>query len=448
MFSIKKSSAALLAPFFVFLSFSASFSAGLPATFSASLPEPQESEKSFAYRKENVVFEDKLSGTVFHGTLTFPENAVLAQSGGEAKKELPPKTSAKASAQTEAQSGSRFAAVVFACADKRFETSSESAFISVLADYLTRQGFAVLRYEENPSASGSGILIRDFANNALAALKYLQSRREIDSGRTGLIGYGAATNSVLRAAAKAGGENKEEPQPETSAKTPSQSSAQAALETPAQLSAQTAAQAPAQASPEISFAVLLAPSGVSGDKILLSRGNFLPEARAKAQTKVKKKTLKALKKIDEGAYKVVLKSKDSAALKTELGDYLRKSYRKLNPPLPGTSEIDFMRSYLAGLCAGQTIDFIKYDPSSDLEKIKIPVLALWGEKDLQTVPAQNFKAVKKALKKGGNKNAILKIYKGLSREFQEEHAQTGNTDENVLKDITGFLTQITAAAKY
>jgi uncharacterized protein len=48
--------------------------------------------------------------------------------------------------------------------------------------------------------------------------------------------------------------------------------------------------------------------------------------------------------------------------------------------------------------------FLSYDPAKDLEKVKIPVLALIGEKDIQVPPAENIEAIENALRRGGNKN--------------------------------------------
>jgi len=44
-------------------------------------------------------------------------------------------------------------------------------------------------------------------------------------------------------------------------------------------------------------------------------------------------------------------------------------------------------------------DFLTYDPSEALSKIKCPVLAVNGEKDLQVPPKQNLEAIERALKK-------------------------------------------------
>jgi fermentation-respiration switch protein FrsA (DUF1100 family) len=71
--------------------------------------------------------------------------------------------------------------------------------------------------------------------------------------------------------------------------------------------------------------------------------------------------------------------------------------------------------------------FIKHDPAVTLEKVKCPVLAINGSKDLQVPPAVNLTAIKTALAKGGNKNVTTKELPGLNHLFQE--CKTGLPDE-------------------
>jgi hypothetical protein len=71
--------------------------------------------------------------------------------------------------------------------------------------------------------------------------------------------------------------------------------------------------------------------------------------------------------------------------------------------------------------------FLKYDPATALEKIKCPVLAVNGEKDLQVPPKENLSTIKNALTKGGNKKVSIIEFPNLNHLFQE--AETGNTSE-------------------
>lgn len=85
--------------------------------------------------------------------------------------------------------------------------------------------------------------------------------------------------------------------------------------------------------------------------------------------------------------------------------------------------------------------FIDYDPQPDIAKIKCPVMALNGNKDLQVIARQSLPALRRTLPK--NKRNLIKEYEGLNHLFQ--HCQTGfpteyaqieeTISEEVLTDI-------------
>ena len=54
------------------------------------------------------------------------------------------------------------------------------------------------------------------------------------------------------------------------------------------------------------------------------------------------------------------------------------------------------------------------DPRPALAKVRCPVLALVGEKDLQVPPKENLSEIEKALKAAGNDRATVKELPGLN----------------------------------
>jgi uncharacterized protein len=56
-------------------------------------------------------------------------------------------------------------------------------------------------------------------------------------------------------------------------------------------------------------------------------------------------------------------------------------------------------------------------------KVKCPILAINGEKDLQVQPKENLRVIEEALKAGGNKDYTVKEIEGVNHLFQT--AQTG-----------------------
>ncbi|MET0808564.1 MAG: alpha/beta fold hydrolase, partial [Pseudoxanthomonas sp.] len=80
----------------------------------------------------------------------------------------------------------------------------------VLADHLTRQGFAVLRYDKRGVGLTGGQLhpgstTDDYAADALAAVRYLQTQPNIDPARIGIVGHseGGIIAAMVAAAAPA-----------------------------------------------------------------------------------------------------------------------------------------------------------------------------------------------------------------------------------------------------
>jgi pimeloyl-ACP methyl ester carboxylesterase len=70
---------------------------------------------------------------------------------------------------------------------------------------------------------------------------------------------------------------------------------------------------------------------------------------------------------------------------------------------------------------------IRQDPAVYLRNVKIPVLALFGEKDFQVDPQVNAEAVRAALAAAGNSNHEVRSLPGLNHLFQ--HAGTGSIEE-------------------
>jgi fermentation-respiration switch protein FrsA (DUF1100 family) len=89
--------------------------------------------------------------------------------------------------------------------------------------------------------------------------------------------------------------------------------------------------------------------------------------------------------------------------------------------------------------------FLDYNPAPALERVKCPVLALFGELDLQVPPPKNETLMKEALIKGGNKDFTIKLIPKANHLFQE--ATNGSPKEygDLKKEFApGFLETITS----
>ena len=89
--------------------------------------------------------------------------------------------------------------------------------------------------------------------------------------------------------------------------------------------------------------------------------------------------------------------------------------------------------------------FISFDPRPVLEKVKIPVLAINGEKDLQVPPKENLSEIKAALERGGNTDHEIHEIKSLNHLFQTSEtgavAEYGSIEETFNEGAMALMTQ-------
>ena len=86
--------------------------------------------------------------------------------------------------------------------------------------------------------------------------------------------------------------------------------------------------------------------------------------------------------------------------------------------------------------------FLNYQPEKNLQELKIPVLALNGENDIQVLASENLPAIEKALKKGKNKNYKVQAIPQLNHLFQtsKTKVQTYDTiDESFSADAAKLI---------
>jgi pimeloyl-ACP methyl ester carboxylesterase len=302
---------------------------------------PQEPKKPYPYNSEDITFQNKKANVTLAGTLTLPKKegiypAVILITGSGAE-------------------------------NRDEEVFGHKPFL-VIADYLTRNGIAVLRYDDRGFAQSTGNFSTattfDFASDVESAISYLKTRKEIDAKKIGLIGHSeGGTIAPIVAAA--------EPK-------------------------------------DVDFIVLLAGSGLQGDKLTLLQKEKLEQAMHIDEQQIAKG-----QKIFRGAYDIILQSDAADSnLKNKVGTYFKQSFGDKVPE----EQISTITNQIVN---PWMITFLKYNPVPTLEKVKCPVLALGGEKDLQVPPEENLIAIKTALEKGGNKNVTTKLFPNLNHLFQD-----------------------------
>ena len=245
----------------------------------------------------------------------------------------------------------------------------------VLSDFLTRNGIGVLRYDDRGTAQSTGDFSAstsyDFSTDVLSAIKYLNKRKDIDKKQIGLIGHseGGIIAPMVASRCK-----------------------------------------------KVDFIVLLAGTGLSGDQISLLQQRLIGQA-----SRTDEDELEQMIAIYRGAYDIIQDSKNQEELRSELRNFLTRSLDKIpeNNRLTGLTDQEYVEVLVESLTSTWTQYFLTYDPSASLEKVKCPVLALNGSKDLQVPPKENLEAIKKALEKGGNSDFVVKELPNLNHLFQE-----------------------------
>jgi fermentation-respiration switch protein FrsA (DUF1100 family) len=191
----------------------------------------------------------------------------------------------------------------------------------------------------------------------------------------------------------------------------------------------------------VAFIVLLAGPGVPGEQLLRTQG----AANMKA-TGLGSKVVDLQNQLQKRLFEAIKAEKDSAALEKRLREVIDDVAAKLNDDdkklfgsLKGQIEgqIPLMRSAWLRF-------FLTYDPQDTLRKVRCPVLALNGEKDVQVDAKENLPAIHKALANGGNKDFNTREMPKLNHLFQTcdsgavaEYAQIEETFAPVALEVIG-----------
>jgi pimeloyl-ACP methyl ester carboxylesterase len=319
--------------------------AELPLTFKR-LSRPQEPKKPYPYVEEEVVFENVAAKVRLAGTLTvpagkgpFPAVVLITGSGPQ----------------------------------DRDETILHHKPFLVLADYLTRQGIAVLRYDDRGVAKSTGEFSKattaDFAEDTSAAVALLKSHKAIRADKIGLIGHSEGGVIAPMVAVK---------------------------------------------NPHVAFIVLLAGTGFTGEEIALQQIKLLHDALGMPEAK-RTWTMKLQKAITT----IIKEEKDDATLAKKVDAAVQVAFKQM--PDLDKKDLAAVQQSIAQQLNPKGLTWVRFwfahDPRAVLVKVKCPVLALNGAKDSQVIP-ENLKEIAKALKTGGNQDVTVKELAGLNHLFQ------------------------------
>lgn len=321
---------------------------------------PQEPKAPFPYTLEEITFENKAANATFSGTITLPK--VIFRG----KKKLPAVILISGSGPQ----------------DRNEEILGHKPFL-VIADHLTRNGIAVLRYDDRGAFESTGDFTgatsADFATDAQAAFDFLKNHPDIDASKIGFAGHSEGGLIAPMVAAT----NK-----------------------------------------EVAFIALLAGVGQPGDELLMDQGYLIGKAQG-----LEEETLRNTRIAQEVMFGLVKEHfGNTKKIKEALTTYLNNALDQNPEMLPkGAMKEEVVKQQVNTLASDWFQYLIITDPGPTLEKVTCPVLAINGSLDLQVPSKKNLENIEKSIKKGGNTDVTVVEFPNLNHLFQT--TTTGNPAE-------------------
>ncbi len=293
------------------------------------------------YREEEVVFSNPSSRLTLNGTFSvpagpgpFPGVVLVADAGPQ----------------------------------NRNGTVDNYPLLGAIADYLTRRGVAVLRFDDpgagrQPDGQPQAGTLAQRTTDVHAALNFLRTRLEIKINRIGVVGHGEGANVALLTAG--------------------------------------------QALPP-AFVVALAPYGLPGQQTLLHQ--YADALKAKNTDPA---TTAARYDRQRTMYDIIRQSTPQQA-SAIVANMMRQDDDALDPAAA--------RSAAAAFLSPAKRYFLNFDPIATLDQVACPVLLMAGALDTETPAAQHLDLVYNELK-SVNHNVIVKHIVGVNHLFQPPKAE-------------------------
>ena len=312
---------------------------------------PQEPKPPFPYTSEEVTFTNNKFNIRLAGTLTMPAGngpfkcAILITGSG--------------------------------AQNRNEELMGHKPFL-VIADYLSRNGIAVLRYDDRGVGGSQGnyseATSEDLSTDAEAAFLFLKNYPKINQKEIGLIGHseGGLIAPIVAAS-----------------------------------------------NPAIGFIVSLAGPGVTGQQIIIRQSEDISKLSGESEHQIKEST-EALKK----RFAILRKEKDNKKAELKIIALYKENLEKKKTSKEETEKaVNVFKKQFGADSYTWFRYFIMTDPAMYWKNVECPVLALNGEKDIQVSAKENLPAIEKTLKSAGNKTVKTVKLPELNHLFQ--HCKTG-----------------------
>ncbi|EOZ99218.1 hypothetical protein A33Q_0596 [Indibacter alkaliphilus LW1] len=253
--------------------------------------------------------------------------------------------------------------------DRNQSFQSHRTFL-VLADHLTKMGISVLRFDDRGFGESTGNFAEsntaDFATDVLSAIDFLKRRSDIDVNKLGLVGHseGAIIAPMV-----------------------------------------------ANQSKDVNFIVMLGGTGTAGKEVSLRQAidsrNFPIADEKQYKTYVKE------------AIDIASSERETDIVRRELKTYYQNSDLLASLLPPNVDREEFIETLVAARTTPWVRYFYNYNPVTEIKKIKVPALALYGSNDTQVPPKYHLQPVKESLALSESKNYEVVLIEGLNHLFQE-----------------------------
>ena len=346
--------------------------------------KPQTPKPPFAYNVKDFVYEGNETKLSYGATLTYPKE----------DKKFP-----------------LIILITGSGRQDRDETIFDHKPFAVIADYLTKKGYAVLRVDDRGAGKSTGDFSNsttaDFAQDVEEHIRYAKNLPMIDTTQIGLLGHSEGGLIAPMVAVR----NK-----------------------------------------SVSFVILLAGPGVEIGELMAMQNEMVLKSAGISQEAINtyiplyKNLMKTIVSINS------IQDANAKAIEIVKNWYSNtdKNLVKATTNISSESDINkFATTMSETLSTKWWKYFASYNPQIALQKLKCPVLAINGSSDIQVPADANLKAIELGLKKAGNKKGTTMKFDNLNHLFQkctkctvQEYGELENTIEpEVLEYIYNWLTK-------
>lgn len=158
---------------------------------------------------------------------------------------------------------------------------------------------------------------------------------------------------------------------------------------------------------------MLAGTGVPGEQVLYLQGEMIMRAGGVPDAAIAEN--RAIQKVLIDAMRAQQNEKDETVLLQKLHEAWNNY--KAGKQLPATTD-RAMEAQFKVISSPEMRSFLFHDPAEALRKLKVPVLALNGSRDVQVPVSQNLPAIVAALTSGGDADVTAIELPGLNHLFQ------------------------------